>query len=152
MKTFKGENIRLIFSIIFTSTILVGSTFLWKNLNNNYDLVNSVLNDKTEQQVILMENIDICSDKESENLWGYNFVIDSNYETEKTYNVQILGNHIKNEDIHYSIDNGEIMTLNSDNMILRKNILANDEHSYIFKVWLTNEYENNDLNVLINFE
>ena len=150
MKTLSKENIRLIFSIIFTITILVGSTFLWKNLNKNYDLVNGIIND--EKQVILMENIDICSDKESSKLLGYNFIIDSNFDIEKTYNVQILSDHIKNEDIHYSIDNGEIMTLNSDNMILRKNILANDEHSYIFKVWLTNDYQDNDLNILINFE
>lgn len=150
MKTLSKENIRLIFSIIFTITILVGSTFLWKNLNKNYDLVNGIISD--EKQVILMENIDICSDKESSKLLGYNFIIDSNYDTNKNYNVQIISDHINNEDIHYSIDNGQIMSLNSDNMILRKNIDAYDKHSYIFKVWLTNEYENNDINVLINFE
>ena len=150
MKTHKRENIRLIFSIIFTITILIGSTFLWKNLNKNYDLVDSIVNE--DKQVILMENIDICSDKESSKLLGYNFIIDSNYDTNKNYNVQIISDHINNEDIHYSIDNGEIMSLNSDNMILRKNIDAFDQHSYIFKVWLTNEYEDNDINVLINFE
>ena len=150
MKTHNRENIRLIFSIIFTITILIGSTFLWKNLNKNYDLVDSIVNE--DKQVILMENIDICSDKESSKLLGYNFIIDSNYDTNKSYNVQIISDHINNEDIHYSIDNGEIMSLNSDNMILRKNIDAYDKHSYIFKVWLTNEYENNDINVLINFE
>jgi len=150
VKTHNRENIRLIFSIIFTITILIGSTFLWKNLNKNYDLVDSIVNE--DKQVILMENIDICSDKESSKLLGYNFIIDSNYDTNKSYNVQIISDHINNEDIHYSIDNGEIMSLNSDNMILRKNIDAYDKHSYIFKVWLTNEYENNDINVLINFE
>lgn len=150
MKTYTKENIRLIFSIIFTLTILIGSTYLWKNLNKNYDMVDSIVNN--HKQVILMENIDICSDEDSKDLLGYNFIIDSNYDISKNYNVQILSDHIKNEDIHYSIDNGEIMSLNSDNMILRKNISANDKHSYIFKVWLTNNYENNDLNVLINFE
>ena len=105
-----------------------------------------------DKQVILMENIDICSDKESGELLGYNFIIDSNYDTNKNYNVQIISNHINNEDIHYSIDNGKVMSLNSDNTILRKKIDAYDKHSYIFKVWLINEYEDNNINVLINFE
>ena len=150
MKAFNKENIRLIFSIVFVITILIGSTFLWKNLNKKYDFVNNMINE--DKQVILMENIDICSDKESGELLGYNFIIDSNYDTNKNYNVQIISNHINNEDIHYSIDNGKVMSLNSDNTILRKKIDAYDKHSYIFKVWLINEYEDNNINVLINFE
>lgn len=150
MKTQEKENIRLIFSIIFTSILLIGSTFLWKNLQANYKLVNDFIND--ESQVILMENIDVCTDEESKSLLGYNFIVDSNYDINKNYNVKIISDHINNEDIHYSIDNGEIMSLNNDNMIIRKNIEAFDKHSYVFKVWLTNDYEKNDINVLINFE
>lgn len=143
-------NIRLIFSIIFTLTILISSIFLWKNLNKNYNLIDSFA--KEEKQVITMKDIDVCSDKDSNKLLGYNFIIDSDYDTNKNYNVQIISGHINNDDIHYTIDNGEIMSLSEDNVILRKNINANDKHSYIFKVWLTNDYEDNDIDLLINFE
>lgn len=129
---------------------MIGSTFLWKKMNSNYKLVDNIINN--ESQVIMMKDIDICTDEESKNLLGYNFIIDSNYDINKNYNVQIISKHINNEDIHYSIDNGEIMSLNNDNMIMRKNIDAFDKHSYVFKVWLTNDYKNNDINVLINFE
>lgn len=138
---YRKENVRLIFSIIFMMFVLFGSTYLWKDLSI-----------KNEKQVILMEDIDVCTDEEGSNLSGYNFVIDSNYDVDKKYNVQIVSDRIDNNDIHYTIDDGEVMSLNSDNMILRKNISANDEHSYIFKIWLTNDYQDNDLNVLINFE
>lgn len=119
-------------------------------MKENYKLVDSVL--KNDKQMLLVENVSVCTDKESEKLLGYNFTINSNYDTEKKYSVQILSNHIKSEDIHYTIDNSEIMRLNSDNMILRKNINANDSHNYLFKVWLANDYQENDLNILIKFE
>ena len=150
MKNKNRGTFGIIISIIFTLTILIGGTYLWKNLNDNYALANSIVNN--DMQVIEMKDIDVCSDKESNKLYGYNFVITSNYDTLKNYNVKIMSDNIKLEDIHYTIDNSEIMTLNSDGIILNKNILAKDEHNYIFKVWSVKDYNNNDINVLIRFE
>lgn len=151
VNTYFKENVRIITSMVFTILFLVGSTYLWKGLHQNYDLAYSILNDNNNQ-IILMENIDVCSDLESDKLFGYQFTITSNYDVEKNYNVKIISDHINNEDIHYTIDDSEIMSLNSDKIILNKNILAKDEHNYILKVWLTNDYVENNLNVLIDFE
>ena len=150
MNTYYSENVRYIVTIIFTLIFLVASTYLWKDLHKNYALAYDVLNNDTE--VILMENIDICSDFESNNLLGYQFTINSNYDTNKNYNVKIISNHIKNEDIHYTIDDGEIMILNEDKIILNNNISSYGVHNYLFKVWLTNEYQDNSINVVIDFE
>lgn len=149
MKTYCKENIRLIFSIIFTLIILIGATYLWQNLKNNYALADNFA--KTDKQVIELKDVIVCNDQEGKKMLGYNFIISSNYDINKDYNVQIVSDKIKNEDIHYTIDNSKVMSLNSDKIILKKNIDAKGEHKYLFKVWLTNDYQENDINVLINF-
>lgn len=110
----------------------------------------SFLNSDT--QVILMEDIDICSDVESENLLGYQFTVTSNYTNDKNYSVKIVGDNIDKQDIHYTIDDSDILTLNSDNTIINRDIVASGEHNYKLKIWLTNNYEENDLNLVIDFK
>ena len=151
MNKYHMDNLRIILSIIFTLIFFIGATYLWSNLNKNYAFANSILNNNNKQ-VILMENIDICSDIDSNNLLGYNVTITSNYEDNRNYNVKLVNDSIDNQDIHYSINDGDIMVLNNDNTIINRNIDSQGEHTYKLKVWLTNEYIDNELNLVINFE
>ena len=151
MNTYYRENVRCIVTIIFTLIFLVGSSYLWRNLHDNYEFAYSILND-SNNQIILMENIDICSDLESSELLGYQFTITSNYDVDKNYSVKIISDLIDNEDIHYTIDDSEIMVLNDDCTILNRMIDAKGKHNYDLKIWLTDNYEHNNLNVLIDFE
>lgn len=150
MNKYYKDNLRIILSIVFTLIFFVGATYLWSNLNKNYAFANDILNNN--KQVILMENINVCSDIDSDYLLGYNVIITSNYNNMRNYNVKIVNDNINNQDIHYSINDSEIMVLNDDNTIIKRNIDAKGEHSYKLKIWLTNEYVNNDLNLVIEFE
>lgn len=118
-------------------------------MHDNYNYAYSFLDN--DKQVLLVENVPFSTDLNSNNLYGYNFKISSNYNENKKYNVKLVSDNINLEDIHYTIDGSEILTLNSDGLIIEKNILANEEHNYLLKIWLVNNYSNNDINLIIDF-
>ena len=148
MKSVEKENVSIIFSIIFTTLFLVGASFLWLRLNKNYEFANSFLNKSKE--TLVLEDIVVCNSK---NYYGnsYSFTISSKYQENKNYQIKLINDKINNQDVHYIIDNGEVSVLNDSGIIMLGDISPKEECVHQIVVWLSNEYIDNDLNLVVEF-
>lgn len=148
MDKYCSENVRIIFSIIFTLAFLVGSTFLWKRLNSNYEMADNFLNKNTE--VLLLEDVLVCN---SDNYYGssYAFTISSRYRENKNYQIKLMNDKINNQDIHYIIDNSSAKVLSDDGVVMTGDISPSEQQSYQIVIWLSNDYNDNDLNLVVEF-
>lgn len=154
IKKAKLQILMSLIPIIATLLILIGNsyavfTYLHKSENNNIIKAGTLNLEVTDNGIISITNSYPVSDSVGLSLEGYEFSISNTGTLPTRYLVKLekTSGQLPSNNLRYSINNGEVYTLNNDGVLVidEELLKVSGTNNYILKLWIAEDASNDVL-------